>query len=230
MYYLEDKDLGVIFVRVDVRAKQFIARKREGRIILTVPEDTTEKELRTALEKMKPGLLQLESVEREIIDENFVLKTLSFEVKVVRCNFSRSYAQMQNSVLQIAVPENVSIGDEIVQAEVRGAIERAMQREARRILPSWVRQLALEHGFAFAEVKISKSRTRWGSCSSQKNISLSCFCLLLPSQLIELVILHELCHTLELNHSARFWNHLDRITGGKAKELTRKLKEFHTSF
>ena len=72
-------------------------------------------------------------------------------------------------------------------------------------------RLAAEHGFKFNGVKIQSSQTRWGSCSRVNSINLSLYMLLLPKHLIEYVILHELCHTVEHNHSERFWALLQRV-------------------
>ncbi len=79
-------------------------------------------------------------------------------------------------------------------------------------------------------MKINKSRTRWGSCSSKKVINLSYYCLFLPEHLIDFVILHELSHTIKMNHGEGFWKLLDSVSGGKAKELTQELKSFKTEW
>jgi len=86
------------------------------------------------------------------------------------------------------------------------------------------------HGFRFSDVKINKSTSRWGSCSFKKSINLSYFCLLLPPHLLDLIVLHELCHTREMNHGDKFWIHLDSVTGNRAKALTLELKKFSTMF
>ncbi|MDR0825039.1 MAG: M48 family metallopeptidase, partial [Prevotella sp.] len=93
-----------------------------------------------------------------------------------------------------------------------------------------VKLLAEKHSFQYAIVKINKSRTRWGSCSSMKNINLSFYGMLLPEYLIDFVILHELCHTVEMNHGEKFWALLDKVSDGRSHELTQELKSFKTLF
>ncbi|MDR0798512.1 MAG: M48 family metallopeptidase [Dysgonamonadaceae bacterium] len=107
--------------------------------------------------------------------------------------------------------------------------DRDLRCEAQRILPLLLERLAREHGFQYVSVRIRKSRTRWGSCSSRKTISLSLYLMLLPSHLIEYVLLHELCHTVHMNHSADFWALLDRHTQGQSQALRRELKNFNRS-
>ena len=73
--------------------------------------------------------------------------------------------------------------------------------------------LAKEHGFTCNNVSIREQRTRWGSCSHKNNISLNLKLVLLPKELIDYVMLHELVHTRIHNHSKKFWAELDRYTG-----------------
>lgn len=101
-----------------------------------------------------------------------------------------------------------------------------LRKKATEYLPGRLHELSGIYGFTYASVRISKSKSRWGSCSSKKNISLSLFLMKLPLHLIDYVILHELCHTVEMNHSHKFWELLDKFCNGKAKALRKELKIF----
>ena len=100
----------------------------------------------------------------------------------------------------------------------------ALRREAKRVLPAMVERLARLHGFNYGRVAIRATRSKWGCCTSQNNLSLSLFLMTLPTHLQEFVVLHELCHTVHHNHSAEFHALLNRVTGGREKELIRQLK------
>ncbi len=99
-----------------------------------------------------------------------------------------------------------------------------LRREAKRTLPAMVERLARQYGFSYGRVTIRATRSKWGCCTSQNNLSLSLFLMTLPTHLQEFVVLHELCHTLHHNHSAEFHALLNRVTGGREKELNRQLK------
>lgn len=99
-----------------------------------------------------------------------------------------------------------------------------MRREAKRVLPAMVERLAARNNFRYGKITIRATRSKWGCCTSQNNLSLSLFLMTLPTHLQEFVVLHELCHTVHHNHSAEFHALLDRVTGGREKELNRQLK------
>lgn len=102
-----------------------------------------------------------------------------------------------------------------------------LRQDAKRELPALVARLAEVRGFSYTSLRISKARTRWGSCSGRNVISLSLFVMLLPHHLREFIILHELCHTRHHNHSAAFHNLLDECVGGREREYNRELKAWH---
>ncbi len=102
----------------------------------------------------------------------------------------------------------------------------ALRRAAKAELPLRVDELARLYGFRYGRVTIRASRTKWGCCTADNNLSLSLFLMTLPPHLRDFVLLHELCHTLHHNHSPRFHALLDRLTGGKEKLLSRELRSY----
>ena len=100
---------------------------------------------------------------------------------------------------------------------------------ARKRLVNRLNELALQHDFNFNKVFIRNQKTRWGSCSEQNNINLNIKLVLLPVDLMDYVILHELVHTHIKNHSQAFWRELDSLVSD-AKRKHRKLKEYGLTF
>lgn len=98
-----------------------------------------------------------------------------------------------------------------------------LKNVANDILVKQLYQVSAETGLSFNTVSIRYNVTRWGSCSSQKNISLCCKLLLLPYDLMRHVLLHELCHTKIMHHGASFWKLLERWDA-HASTNTKRLK------
>ena len=117
------------------------------------------------------------------------------------------------------VAERAMQGGDYAPAQIE-----AMRREAKRVLPAMVERLARQYGFRYGRVTIRATRSKWGCCTSQNNLSLSLFLMTLPTHLQEFVVLHELCHTVHHNHSAEFHALLNKVTNGREKELNRQLK------
>lgn len=105
-------------------------------------------------------------------------------------------------------------------------VER-LRKQAKLILPPRLQALAAARGLRFQKLSIHKSRTRWGSCSSKGNISLSLYLMLVPHHLQDYVMQHELTHLIEMNHSPRFWALLDEVTEGKSLQYRRELRQFN---
>ena len=76
---------------------------------------------------------------------------------------------------------------------------------AKKYLPKIAEKLAAQLGYWYKELKLKHSKRIWGSFSSKKQLVLNINCVILPLNLIEYVIVHELCHSKEMNHSPKFW-------------------------
>ena len=84
-------------------------------------------------------------------------------------------------------------------------LRRWIRRRARQALPPLLERLSRQTGLAYNRVSIRSQKTRWGSCSSRGNINLNDQLLFLPADVVEYLMIHELCHTRHLNHSKAFW-------------------------
>jgi predicted metal-dependent hydrolase len=96
-------------------------------------------------------------------------------------------------------------------ADLRPAIERHLRRLAARELPVRVLELAALHKFPVQRVTVRNQRSRWGSCSRRGTISLNWRLVQTPPAVRDYLVLHELAHLKEMNHSRRFWNEVARL-------------------
>lgn len=226
---LEDKELGTLVVRVNSRARRLIFRTKSDAIYVSVPPGTTSAEILSAIEQLRIKLRGFkEKVARPLIDLEYRIDTEYFKLSLVRGQRDRFLAHSELGEMRIICPSSADFTDEKLQEWLRKVIEEALRRNAKIILPPRLYMLSEQHKLPYKSVKINSSRGRWGSCSAGKNINLSYFLVLLPQHLIDYVLLHELCHTREMNHGDRFWALLNSMTDGKALELREELKKYKT--
>lgn len=110
-------------------------------------------------------------------------------------------------------------------SEVRlAALRRWLDRTAREVLPERLAEQAETHGLTYSRCRITRARSRWGSCSGHGSISLNRSLVFLPPNLADALILHELAHTRVMDHSPRFWALLATFDT-QAERHRRALKE-----
>lgn len=88
---------------------------------------------------------------------------------------------------------------------------RALADEAMRVIPARTAHFAPLVGVRYGRITIRNQKTRWGSCSSKGNLNFNCLLMLAPPEVLDYVVVHELCHRREMNHSPRFWAEVAKI-------------------
>jgi len=228
--FYDDEIIGRVRIRKSGKAKRIGIRIKERNVILTIPQrQQVEDGIRFLQSKRDWILSHLKKSQVVIFDENTVFRTVTFELKITKSPLSSFHFKLTPNLFTVLCPQQLDIRSEESQSIIRMGVERAMRMEAKRILPKRLAILAERYRFSYSEVSIRSSKTRWGSCSSRGNISLSYFLMTLPGELIDYVLLHELCHTKEMNHSVRFWKLMDSVTNNDGKRLRTELKKYKTS-
>ncbi len=87
----------------------------------------------------------------------------------------------------------------------------ALAQEARRVIPERVAVYAPLVGVSYGRITIRSQRTRWGSCSAKGNLNFNCLLMLSPPEVLDSIVVHELCHRKEMNHSRRFYAEVLRV-------------------
>jgi len=83
--------------------------------------------------------------------------------------------------------------------------------EALKVIPERVAFFAPQVNVTYGRITIRNQKSRWGSCSAKGNLNFNCLLMLAPPEVLDYVVVHELCHRLEMNHSARFWQEVERV-------------------
>ena len=101
---------------------------------------------------------------------------------------------------------------------------RLLYERAKKIIPERVNYYAPKIGVTYGRITVRCQKTRWGSCSSKGNLNFNCLLALLPPEIIDSVVVHELCHRKQMNHSPRFYAEIERVFP-EYKRCDRWLKE-----
>jgi predicted metal-dependent hydrolase len=197
-------------VRVSQRSRRLRLVHSPGRPLrVTVPRGTGERALRRFLDESAGWIAKRLDEERERSARHSLglarPGTAWFageRLLVVRATGARSTVVRRGSRLTVAGPEPVA------------ALDRWYRREARRLVGSAAAHHAERLGLRYARIAVRDQRTRWGSCSTQGTLSFSWRLTLAPPEVLEYVVVHELVHLWEHNHSRAFWALLEQHRPG----------------
>ena len=88
---------------------------------------------------------------------------------------------------------------------------RKLADQASVVIPKRVEYFAEKIPVTYGRITIRNQKTRWGSCSGKGNLNFNCLLMLAPPEVLDYVVVHELCHRKEMNHSERFWREVENI-------------------
>lgn len=222
---ISDKDFGKIHFVVRRSARNITMRVKEDGLHVTTPPYRS---ITALLEAIAPFRERLRNVCSEVkpkpFDLNFSIEAECFRLKLETSPLKNFTVSMRDETVVIACPAHADFTTDRVQTLVKNAVMRAMRKKAEEYLPPLVQYWSSLFDLPYNKVTISKAHSRWGSCSSKRDISLSFYLMLLPAHLMDYVILHELAHTREMNHGPKFWELLNQLTDGKALALRKELR------
>ena len=158
------------------------------------------------------------------------------EYEIIRSDRRTLAAQIKEGRLIIRAPRRASSAEirrfveqnrEWIDTHLKKAQERERQKEkvekltreetaalakrAAEVIPERVRHYAPLVGVTYGRITIRRQKTRWGSCSKTGDLSFNCLLMLAPEEVVDSVVVHELCHRKEMNHSPRFYAEVLRV-------------------
>lgn len=149
-------------------------------------------------------------------------KTIAIQITpagqvVVRCPQRMPTAQIQAFVDEkqdwlrkhLEKVENRPVLPRFTEAQIRDLADKAV-----KAIPPRVAYFAHRMGVTYGNITIRNQTSRWGSCTSQGNLNFNCLLMLAPPEVLDYVVVHELCHRKEMNHSAKFWAEVARVMPG----------------
>lgn len=206
MPVINDEEFGPITVRRSTRATQVRLRVApDGTLRASMPVYAPLFLLKRLVKSSRPQLrkmLEQSHPDTEYHDGQQIGKSHTLIVKPGGNTISVERKKQQ---IVVTLPASSSLSDPTVIKAIREVSIQALRVEAKSYLPKRLAFLARQHGFHYEKVRFSHASSRWGSCSSTGTISLNIALMKLPFELIDYVIIHELAHTIEMNHSEAFW-------------------------
>ena len=193
---------------------------RNGTITVSGPWWVSNKDLAAFLEDhrewVKKSLAKKEKRTRELLDEqNGTLPDVlylgsAYPVQVIhdaKIRAGHTHIDIEDSGLVIRYPDwepdDLHIPEN--QEEVRRVVSHWLNAKAKAHLTTRTHELAKLHGFVFERLFIRNQNTKWGTCSTKRNLSLNRRLIQCPDLVIDYLIIHELCHLREMNHSPAYW-------------------------
>lgn len=221
MPIIEDSEFGKITVRRSPKATQVRLRVApDGTLRASMPMYAPLFLLKRLLKNSRPQLQKLLLQSQPKIEFKDGQQIGKSHTLIVRAS-SRLLTKVKGQHIFVELPSDMTLNDPLVTRAVRDSIIAALRVEAKSYLPKRLAYLANQLGFSYERVRFSHASGRWGSCSSNGTISLNIALMKLPFELIDYVIVHELSHTVQMNHSQDFWELVQK--GDPAYKQHRKL-------
>lgn len=208
---INDEEFGTITVRRSTRATQVRLRVApDGTLRASMPVYAPLFLLKRLVKTSRPQLRKmLEQAQPEVAysDGQQIGKSHTLIVKYGAAKLSATRSKQH---IIVTLPNGMTLADSDVVRKVRDASILALRLEAKSYLPKRLQYIANQYGFKYTKVRFSHASSRWGSCSSTGTISLNIALMKLPFEIIDYVLVHELAHTVEMNHSQDFWQLVEK--------------------
>jgi predicted metal-dependent hydrolase len=189
-----------------------------GDIEVVIPPGFDRQQVPALLHKRRTWLWQMvQQIEHKtasLSQEHFEEKPSQIELRSRQQTWQVLYQAGERQRLTLTQPSPHTLvlrGDTASTAACTDLLRQWLTRKARAEFAPWLRELSFDINLPFNHISIRGQKTRWASCSTQKNISLNYKLLFLPPELVHYVFVHELCHTIHMDHSKAFW----RLVGDK---------------
>ncbi len=206
MQTVDDIEFGTIEIHRHSRAKHIKVRiTPQGNVRIVTPSFTPQFLVRRIVREQRTVLRAMLLDHRQVLsyeDGSPIGKSHSLHIIT---DAPRTTVRREKTAVILNIKEGNTLNSHETQAVLRKGIIDALRREARSYLPRRVKVLAEQFGCIYSKIGFSHAAGRWGSCNSEGKIMLNIALMKLPFELIDYVIAHELAHTKELNHSAKFW-------------------------
>lgn len=227
MPIIVDGEFGEIVVRSHAKASRISLRiAPDGRLRVSTPNFTPMLAVKAMIKTSRKEIRKLIAERHSSTNYDKDQPIGKSHSLVVQNHASQTKISLVGTKIIAQISPSDDIKSNEIQTEIRQLVLKVLRKEAKSYLPRRLKYLAETHSFHYESVKLTHASSRWGSCSSRGTISLNISLMQLPFELLDYVIIHELCHTRQMNHSQDFWDEVANIDANY-KTHRRELKK-HT--
>lgn len=202
-FYVDD--IGDVLVYKHASARNIRLRvDSDGRVRVTIPRWAPYRSGHMFAQSKRTWILQQLPKRELIVHDTFIGKKHRVVVRYGNST-DKKRIRIINEEIVVVLPLGTDIVSDELQDDLIKVAEKALRNEAKDYLPRRLEYLATSHNFTYRNVAVKKMKSRWGSCTSRKDISLNIFLMQLDDSLIDYVLLHELLHTKIQAHGKKFW-------------------------
>ena len=207
MPIIQDKEFGKITVRRSARATHVSVRVApDGTLRASLPLYAPTFFVKNLLKNSRDELRKILAQSKpEYQYENGMQIGKSHNL-IVQISDGQAFSVTRHGQqIIVKLPSHIQLDHPTVKRKIRDVVITALRVEAKSYLPRRLSFLAEKYNYNYKKARFSHASGRWGSCSSNGTISLNIALMKLPFELIDYVIIHELSHTKQMNHSPVFW-------------------------
>ena len=208
MPIIQDEEFGKITIRRSPNARQVRVRVApDGTLRASLPMYAPMFLVKRLLKNSRDELRKiLAQAKPQYSYEDDMKVGKSHTLKIIPTDEKSASVSRRGLNIFIKLPAGSLVSSPAISRQIRDAIIAALRIEAKSYLPNRLTFLANKYGYKYDKSRFSHASGRWGSCSSNGTISLNIALMKLPFELIDYVIVHELSHTKQMNHSSKFWD------------------------
>lgn len=212
---LDDAEFGPITIKRNAKAKRVSLRMlANGEIVVTLPRRAAMSNSLRIIEESRDQIRKWRAKHqqnRQIFRHgDTVGKSHTIKISYLPESSPVASVRIRQSEICLYLPINQPLESLETQKLLVPAVKKALTKDAKAHLPQRLSQLASQHGFSYEKIRFGTPQGRWGSCSSTCTISLNVSLIMLEDTLIDYVLVHELCHTRQMNHSTAFWSLVEK--------------------
>ena len=196
-----------VALRTSARARHVRLRiDRRGQVELVVPPGFDSREAPAILEHHRPWVERtLRRMAPQLVQATQRPRQLA--LPAVGQHWQLDYLHQGRNAYREAADGQLSLRDD---EDWPATLRRWLAVQGKRHLVPWLEVVSAELALPFRQAAVRGQKTRWGSCSARGNINLNYALLMLPPEQVRYLFIHELCHTVHLNHSRAFWRLVER--------------------